>query len=183
MKPSLLTSLLHSVGGLGLVVGVLLWPTVSQAQGFCYIVDADGRVTNLDDLCASGGASELMPPQSETPQSETPQSETPGADSAQPGAAPQVRGFTIIVTPTDADPSEAAAETLSDSVDAEAPGNESMGEEEPTGNEAMDGEPASEEPAGRQSRPGIPVEEITIPDIEVPQIQTPAAPSSSTPTP
>lgn len=166
MKPSLLTRLLTSFGGLSLTVGALLWPTVSQAQGFCYMVDADGQVTNLDDLCESGGAAQELPPQGEAT----------SVDSPQPAAAPQGSSFTISV-PTGTDPSEAPGATPSDSADAEFTGDEPMGEQ-PTGNESMGEETVGEEPAGRQERPGIPVEGITTPTIEVPQIQTPAAPGS-----
>lgn len=183
MKPSFLTSLLTSVGGLALTVGALLWPTVSQAQGFCYMVDANGRVTNLDDLCGSSRDAQVPSSQGAT----TSQSEITGAESAQPSATPPVRGFTIIGSPTDSDPSEAAVENPNNSVDPESTGNEPTGNEpvgnEPRGNEPIGEDPAVVEPAGRQSRPGIPVEEITIPGIEVPQIQAPAEPNSSTSNP
>ncbi|MGF1516757.1 MAG: hypothetical protein ACFCVB_02980 [Nodosilinea sp.] len=136
------------------------------------MVDADGQVTNLDDLCDSGGASQAQPPQGELP----------GADSAQPATAPQRRSFTIIGTPTDADPSEATVEPPSDPVDAQSTGDEPMGEQ-PTGSESMGEESVGEESVGEESvgiqdRSGIPVEGITTPTIEVPQIQTPTDPNN-----
>ena len=140
------------------------------------MVDADGQVTNLDDLCESGGAAQELPPPGEATSVDTPQ----------PAAAPQGSSFTIGV-PTGTDPSEAPGATPSDSPDAEFTGDEPVGEqptgdesmgEETVGEETMGEETVGEEPAGRQERPGIPVEGITTPTIEVPQIQTPAAPGS-----
>jgi hypothetical protein len=50
MKPNFFTT---SIGSLGLVAGVLLGSTPSQAQSFCYWIDTDGQLINLNNLCQS----------------------------------------------------------------------------------------------------------------------------------
>jgi len=91
-------NLLNYAGGLGLVAGALLWPSASQAQGFCYMVDSAGRVINLDGLCESGGASARVQPQIQ------PQGQFPGAEGAliepQQSSSPEVRSFTLTGPPS-----------------------------------------------------------------------------------
>jgi hypothetical protein len=81
-------NLLSYASGLGLIAGALLWPTPSRAQGFCYMVDADGTVTNLDSLCQGNN----------TPNPIEPQADTAGA--AQQSSSQNVRNFTIVGPPS-----------------------------------------------------------------------------------
>ena len=83
-------NLLSYVSGLGVIAGALLWSTPSQAQGFCYMVDPDGTVTNLDSLCQGN----------DTPTPSEPQAETTGAGEVQQSPSPNIRSFTITGPPS-----------------------------------------------------------------------------------
>lgn len=55
-------NLLSYAGGLGLVAGALMWPGISHAQGFCYLINSEGEVVNLDDMCQDSNDPEASSP-------------------------------------------------------------------------------------------------------------------------
>ncbi|PSN77817.1 hypothetical protein C8B47_20055, partial [filamentous cyanobacterium CCP4] len=71
------------------MAGALLWSSPGQAQGYCYLVNSDGQVVNLDDLCQSNDA----------PQAGQSQPATSGVGEAatetQEGTSPGSRSYTI----------------------------------------------------------------------------------------
>ncbi|WP_275334043.1 hypothetical protein [Nodosilinea sp. PGN35] len=160
-------NLLSYAGGLGLVAGALLWPSASQAQGFCYMVDAAGRVINLDSLCASGGAAE-------TPQLQAqPQGQVPGAEGAliepQQLSVPEVRSFTLTGPPAVPGSSQAPAGT--------APATTGTTPTPAGTTPATTGTtPSAAETPASPAGTAAPGRQTVVPGIEVPQIEVPQPP-------
>ncbi|MGB3311649.1 MAG: hypothetical protein WBG32_17220 [Nodosilinea sp.] len=172
MKPNFL----NYAGGLGLMAGALLWSSPSRAQSYCYMVDADGQVINLNDLCESESDAQLVQPQPEAPgmgeaavepqegasrvrsytltgPAAIPGSTTPtGSPTGQPGAAEESPGATP--ESTDELP-EATPEATTDPADS------------------MDANDTGTEPRIEENRLDIPVREIETPQIPTPQTQPP----------
>ncbi|MBE9156175.1 hypothetical protein IQ265_04925 [Nodosilinea sp. LEGE 06152] len=179
MKPNVLTY----AGGLGLIAGALLWSSPSQAQGYCYLVNSEGEVVNLDDLCQSNS----------TPQPVQSQTGTSGVGEAvtetQDGTSPRVRNYTITgpaavpgssTTPAGSPTGQpGAANTSPEATPGTAPGAASGATTDPADVDDVNTEPRVEE-----NRLDIPVREIEAPRIPTPQTQPPrvTSPEAQDPT-
>ncbi|WP_156119918.1 hypothetical protein [Leptolyngbya sp. KIOST-1] len=108
-------NLLNYASGLGLVAGALLWPSISHAQGFCYMVNARGEVINLDGLCQSNNVSDPAQPQG--------QAAGPEGALIEPQqlSLPEVRSFTLTGPPSVPGTGTDAVQTLPDGTQT-APG-------------------------------------------------------------
>ncbi|MEA5448674.1 hypothetical protein VB780_08865 [Leptolyngbya sp. CCNP1308] len=151
--------LLSYVGGLGLIAGALMWPSVSQAQGFCYLINAEGRVVNLDDLCLSDDESETLPAPNASDASTEPQ------DSS---STSETRNYTITSPAAVPGSSATPAQPNADPADPDSPEPTEEFPEEPS-SEATPAEPSDS--TDQNDRLDIPVREIETP--EIPEIQTP----------
>ncbi|PSR19449.1 hypothetical protein C8255_02260 [filamentous cyanobacterium CCP3] len=191
MKPNIFAY----AGSLGLVAGALLWSNPSQAQGYCYLVNDEGQVVNLDDLCQSNDA----------PQAGQSQSATSGVGEAatetQAGTSPGSRSYTItgpaVVPGSGTTPASSAADQpgTTGAPPQITPGAtdrsvETTPEAATDPADANDTAPeAGTEPRTEENRLDIPVREIETPRIPTPQTQPPRVttpeaqdPTTDTPT-
>lgn len=147
MKPNFLAY----AGGVGVIVGTLLWSTVTQAQGFCYLVDSEGQVVNLDTLCEND-----REPVPEQPQEAVDSDIGDALVETQASPTPEVRSYTIIgpvVGPeSDAPAGEAAPDAQTTAADPTEPASPS---------DSMD----------ESNRSGLPGSEASTTEIRV--LQTP----------
>lgn len=147
------------------MVGALLWPSVGLAQGFCYLIDAEGRVVNLDDLCLSDDQPEALP---------APDASDASAEPQDSSSTSETRSYTI-TSPAAVPGSNAAP--AQPSPDPDAPDSPEPAAESP---EAPPAEATPAEPTdstGQDDRLDIPVREIDPP--EIPAVQTPQTPGST----
>lgn len=156
------------------MAGALMWPSVSHAQGFCYLINSEGEVVNLDDLCQDRNAPETSP----TPEAGDASTETQGTSSSS-----EVRNTTII-SPAGTSPAVTSGSPDSSTDPNQANPNADNSEASPTGAESPENPASETTPAettpddsddavdtGPENRLDIPVREIETP--EIPQIQTP----------
>jgi hypothetical protein len=164
-----------------------MWPGISHAQGFCYLINSEGEVVNLDDICQDRNTPE-------NPQS--PEATDPAAQQQGTSSSSEVRSTTI-TSPTGTSPavtSGSNGEPAEANPNASDPNttdpNATDSERSPNAAESpqnTDAETPSETPdspsetppddaddpvdTGPENRLDIPVREIETP--EIPQIQTP----------
>ncbi|MBE9113382.1 hypothetical protein IQ273_28805 [Nodosilinea sp. LEGE 07298] len=166
-----------------MAAAALLWSSPSSAQGYCYLVNSDGQVVNLDDLCQSNNDSQSVQPQ--------PAASGVGeaATEAQGGTSSGVRSYTITgpaaVPGSSADPAGSAVDQpgTAERLPGAIPGTtERLPEATPgtttTPTDVNDattetGTEAGTEPRTEENRLDIPVREIETPQIPTPQIQPP----------
>lgn len=160
MKPNVLSY----AGGLSLMASALLWSSPSYGQGYCYLINADGQVINLNDLCLDDSDS----------QSGQTQPEVSGVGEAavetQDGASPRVRSY-ILTGPA----SVPGSDTNPASVSPDQPGvtNDALDAVPDASTDPGDANDATTEPRTETDRLDIPVREIETPQIPTPQTAIP----------
>ncbi|MBW4462719.1 MAG: hypothetical protein KME47_21150 [Nodosilinea sp. WJT8-NPBG4] len=193
MRPNLLSY----AGGLGLVAGALMWPGVSHAQGFCYLINSEGEVVNLDDMCQENDAPETSPtpeasdasaePQGTSSSSEvrnttvisptgtSPAATSPGGGGASPAGTPGIGEEPGQVDPTTDDVEAAPAGAESPSTQNSETTSDTPDDATERGNRNTELEDRNADPGNRntesENRLDIPVREIETP--EIPEVQTP----------
>ncbi|MBE9138892.1 hypothetical protein IQ254_17120 [Nodosilinea sp. LEGE 07088] len=164
MRPNFLS-------GLGLLAGALLWPSPTLAQGFCYMVNAEGEVVNLDALCESDSSPPPAAPPAADPEVgealvETQESETP-----------RVRSYTIIgpVVGPESDEAEATTDSPAAAEDPETSGEPEANPAPPelsAPGSAVEADPATpDDSVDERNRSGLPGGEASTTEVRV--LQTP----------
>ncbi|MBD2234812.1 hypothetical protein [Phormidium tenue] len=187
-------NLLSYAGGLGLVAGALMWPGVSHAQGFCYLINSEGEVVNLDDMCQDSNDPETSP----TPEASNTSDESQGTSSSSevrsttitsPAGTSSTGASPAVTSPTRTNPDETP--NSNEDTNPANPNNENTNQAAPNTGDSGDSPATTESPqapasentsdtpddgndatdTGPENRLDIPVREIETPDIPV--IQTP----------
>lgn len=156
MRPNCLSC----AGSLGLLFIVLLLPSATQAQGFCYMVDTEGQVINLDDLCQGEDRPSAVPSPDTSP--------TTDSDLIEPqqeSASPEVRSYTIIGTPTAPESSESSTES---STELSTESSEAETDDPAVTPEELEEELEDEAESTDNPNPAIAIPEIEVPVIVVP---------------
>ncbi|MGG6239173.1 hypothetical protein ACQ4N7_11100 [Nodosilinea sp. AN01ver1] len=152
------------------MAGAILWSSPSQAQGFCYLVNSEGEVVNLDDLCASDN--DAQPVQSQTEASGVGEAAT----ETQEGTSSGNRSYTItgpgVVPGSSATPASSAADQPGAADESAETTPESTTDPAGVDGAATEAE-AGTEPRPEENRLDIPVREIETPQIPTPQTQPP----------
>lgn len=161
------------------MAGALMWPGVSHAQGFCYLINSEGEVVNLDDICQDRDTPETAPAP-EAGEADTEQQGTSSSSEVRSTTTTSpVRTSPAVTSPTEASPAQTSGSgeeptqvdpNTADSEAApagtespQAPASENTSDTPDDGNDATD--------TGPENRLDIPVREIETP--EIPEIQTP----------
>ncbi|MGB3200287.1 MAG: hypothetical protein WBA99_05260 [Nodosilinea sp.] len=146
------------------MAGALLWSSPGHAQGYCYLINSDGQVINLNDLCLDDSDSQPVQTQPET------FGVGEAAVEIQEGALPRVRSYTLTgpasVPGSGTDPA---------SVSPVQPGDteEVLNANPDTSTNPEEVNDATTGPRTEDNRLDIPVRDIETPQIPTPQTEIP----------